>query len=188
MLSPAAAPWVVEVALVLQVLGSTLVVLPLALACSWLLLRAGRRAWAWWLGVCAVGGWGLTQLLKQLVRAERPPDALVEAAGWSFPSGHTTAGIYGWAALGVVALVALPRPWNRWVGALAVTVGVLMGPSRLVLGVHWFSDVVGGLLVAGAWVLAVSAVTLHAARRSAARGAPQADTGVVSGSAGIVRT
>jgi undecaprenyl-diphosphatase len=161
----AAAPGLVPVSLLLAVLGSRLVVLPLVLAVGALLWVRGERCWAGWLVACGVGGWLLTEALKATVRRTRPPDPLLDAVGWAFPSGHTTAGICSWLALGVVAVAVLRRPWNRWLGGAAMIVGVLLGPSRWVLGVHWFTDVLAGWLLAAAWVLAVSAAAsaLHPA-------------------------
>lgn len=161
----AAAPWLVPVSLLLAVLGSRLAALPLVLVVGTLLWARGERRWAGWLVACGVGGWLLTEAVKVTVRRTRPPGELVDTVGWAFPSGHTTAGICSWVALGVAALAVLPRPWNRWLGGAAVTVGLLMGPSRWVLGVHWFTDVLAGWLLAGAWVLTVSAAAspLHPA-------------------------
>jgi undecaprenyl-diphosphatase len=89
-----------------------------------------------------------------------------EPVGSAFPSGHTTAGIYGWVTVGVVAVVLLPAKW-RPLGWVAIGIGLLMGPARLVLGVHWLGDVLAGLLLASAWVLGVTAVLLAPATRPA---------------------
>jgi undecaprenyl-diphosphatase len=70
------------------------------------------------------------------------------------------AGIYGWVVFGIVALYLLRGPWNRIVGVALIAFGVLMGPSRVVFGVHWPTDVLGGWLYASAWVLTVTALLL----------------------------
>ncbi|MBI5467015.1 MAG: phosphatase PAP2 family protein [Candidatus Kerfeldbacteria bacterium] len=94
-------------------------------------------------------------ILKELWGRPRPdPTAVsvrVHEYGFSFPSGHAIAVVL-FAAVVLLTLRHLHRPSYRvawWVLAALV---LLVGWSRLYLGVHWFSDVVGGYLVAGAWI------------------------------------
>ena len=96
--------------------------------------------------------------LKGLVGRERPDIArLVTGDGPSFPSGHVlaTVGFYG-----VLGLIAWRSSTKRslGVGALAASAIViaLVGFSRIYLGVHWMSDVVGGFLVGAVFVLATA--------------------------------
>jgi undecaprenyl-diphosphatase len=157
-------PWLVDAARALAVLGAGVAVLPLVAGTATMLLVAHHRRWAAWLLSCAVGGFALTHLVKRLVGRDRPVGGVDVPLDAAFPSGHTTAGIYGWVTVGVVALCLLPKGWHR-LGYVAIAVGLLMGPSRLVLGVHWLGDVLGGLLAASAWVLGVTAVVLAGAQR-----------------------
>jgi membrane-associated phospholipid phosphatase len=159
-----AAPWLVDTARLLAVLGSTVVVLLLVAVVATVLLARRRPRWATWLLACALGGFALTHLVKRLVGRDRPLGGVDVPLDAAFPSGHTTAGIYGWVTVGVVALCLLPRGWHR-LGYVAIMVGLLMSPSRLVLGVHWLGDVLAGLLLASAWVLGVTAVVLASAQR-----------------------
>ena len=85
-------------------------------------------------------------------------------------------GIYGWAVAGIVLIYVVKRPIGTWLGWILIVVGISFAPSRLVLGVHWPSDVVAGWLLATGWVLVVSAVALTIAYRRQRVG-PQPEKG-----------
>lgn len=129
-----------------------------------LLLLPGRR----WRGIAVlVLGAGLiavvTPALKQVVGRPRPTydDALV-IGGLSFPSGHAS----GIAALGTALVVVLapvlaPVLGLAWRGALlaaVVAVVLLVGVTRILLGVHYLSDVVAGWALGVGWALLVAAL------------------------------
>jgi len=121
----------------------------------WLVRRHARRL-GWWVAVTMVAGGLLGALLKVLVGRHRPDllEPVARAAGFSFPSGHA---LNAALAAGVFVLVLLPvvrRRWLLWTGAGLVT--VLTGLSRIVLGVHWTSDVVAGWLLGVAVVVATA--------------------------------
>jgi undecaprenyl-diphosphatase len=74
---------------------------------------------------------------------------LSHAAGWAYPSGHTTQAVAGW---GILALetVAGGRSRHRVpVVVAASVVAGLVGASRVYLGVHWLTDVLGGITLSG---------------------------------------
>ena len=119
----------------------------------------------------AIAGGGLLDLgLKLLVHRPRPvfPDAFALAPGWSFPSGHSMGAIIGY---GVLAYLLLPgirgrrAPLLRTLVILAALLLIaLIGLSRLYLGVHYFSDVVGGFSAGIVW-LAACVTGMEVARR-----------------------
>ncbi len=87
--------------------------------------------------------------LKALVSRDRPDfQRLVDGTGHSFPSGHVMAAVALW---GLVPLVLTLYTRNRriwWASVLGSGVLIVaIGASRVYLGVHWFSDVIGGLIV-----------------------------------------
>ncbi|MFJ5780190.1 phosphatase PAP2 family protein [Streptomyces sp. NPDC093094] len=132
-----------------------------------------RRAWrlAAWAAVTAVGG-GLTGLLvKVVVERARPAlqDPVAHAPGYSFPSGHAMTATTSFAVFLLVLLPLIPRVWRIpcWCAAVFSVAGV--GFTRVALGVHWFSDVIGGWLL-GLAVVALTAWAFEAWRVDAGRG------------------
>lgn len=100
----------------------------------------------------------LEHLLKLAVDRRRPAlSQLVPGNGPSFPSGHVlaTVGFYG--VMAAVIWRSSNRRSTQVGGYVAATVIILLvGTSRVYLGVHWFTDVVGGMLVGTAFVVAVA--------------------------------
>ncbi|MFG3586385.1 phosphatase PAP2 family protein [Streptomyces sp. NPDC047990] len=107
--------------------------------------------------LCCVGCLAAAQAVRyavmSLVSRPRPPVAewATHATGWSFPSGHTTTSAVSGGLLVLALLARAPRGGRP----LALVVGcwsVLVGLSRVYLGVHWFSDVLGGWLLSLCWL------------------------------------
>ena len=134
------------------------------------LLWRPHRLWAQWLMWSAIVGFAVQNIVKELVGRERPAwsESAFHPLTASFPSGHAMSGVTMWVVLGTILLVApVGGRLPRIVGVLALAVGLLMGPSRLVLGVHWPSDVLGGWLLGGAVVCGTAAaVRWFAVRRA----------------------
>lgn len=127
-------------------LGSLLVLGPLALAVvAWLALRRQGHA-ALWLLATITGGRLAVEGIKLLVERPRPPQAdwLDIVASWSFPSAHSAG-----AMLTAIALAAIAG--TRGAMAMGVAFAMLIGWSRLALGVHWPGDVLAGWGFALAW-------------------------------------
>jgi membrane-associated phospholipid phosphatase len=151
-------------------LGSTVAMAVLAVAVGVWLWFAGRRADAV-LAVGAMSGAGLVfRGLKELLDRPRPPldGQLVHATNESLPSGHATMAIV---VIGTLIVLAWQgrAPAGRAVLVAAATLWVgAVGLTRIYLGVHWFSDVVAGWLVGGAWLaLCVAAWSWWRARTTA---------------------
>lgn len=136
-------------------LGSTPVVVPLLIAVG-LVARRWRGSWRPLLFLAAtVAGATLTSTVIKIVIARPRPvsGALVRALGYAFPSGHSTTAAATWLAIAVVlGPLITRRALQILVGTVAVVVVVLVGVSRVYLGVHAPTDVLGGWALGALWV------------------------------------
>lgn len=122
------------------------------LAGAWL-WREGRGRLAAGLLLVILVGRGLTEAQKYWIARARPDlePHLVLVKTWSFPSGHATSSMIFYLTV-ALALSAGTR-WHRLAAAAAVLLALLIGTSRVMLGVHWPSDVIGGWAFGMLWVL-----------------------------------
>ncbi len=146
--------WVTSAAEVLTHLADTPVYIAIAAAVAVLLLVAKRHRLAAFVACVAVGQWLLSNLVKHLVQRERPDlDRLVDASGYSFPSGHATAAAALFLALALVVITLRPT-WHRVaVLVVGISMGVAVAATRVLVGVHWTTDVLAGLALGWSWCL-----------------------------------
>lgn len=129
------------------------------------LWRRERRGVALWAAATIVVGGLIGWLLKVIVDRERPvlPDPVAFAPGDAFPSGHALNVTLG---AGILLLLAMPQlsaggRAAAWAGAVFLIVSVAY--TRVALGVHWVSDVLGGIVL-GVALLAVSVAVFESRR------------------------
>lgn len=152
-----ATPFATKVFLVITALGSGETMLPAGLIVTGLFVW--RRRWlnaSGWL-ISLVGAVALNVLLKQIFERPRPTfvDPIIVETSYSFPSGHAMVPLILYGMMAYFAVLAL----KSWQGRTTVVFGValliiLIGFSRMYLGVHYFSDVIAGFAAGGVWLSA----------------------------------
>jgi undecaprenyl-diphosphatase len=141
-------------------LGYYWVVLPLLAGAVLVFYLEGWRLSAVLLIVSTAGSVFLTTVLKAVFRRARPElfESGYTASFFSFPSGHATVAVGFYGALTLILAYRL-RGLARWaVVSGGVLLVLLIGFSRLYLGVHYPTDVLAGFLAAPLWVISVGAV------------------------------
>ena len=159
--------WLHEMVRDITALGSfALLGLIVAYVCSYLYL-AGKRSAAWFVLASVLGGTALSTLLKMGYNRPRPDlVTMSEQFTASFPSGHAMLSAVTFLTLG--ALLARFAPTRRLQvfsigGAILLT--ILVGLSRLYLGVHYPSDILAGWCLGSAWALLCSIMAIMMQRR-----------------------
>lgn len=137
----------------LSLAGTVLIVL--------LVKRCYRTAGFWVL--TALGGLLGVQLLKWAIHLPRPVAIYHGASAYGFPSGHTTMSVilYGFLAILLARKLSGVWRWGLFSGVLFIS--FVIGFSRLYLGAHWLSDVLGGYFIGTSWTAFMGIAWLKAA-------------------------
>jgi len=161
--------WLTTLADGITQLGAGAVVYPLTLTAV-LVAVVGYRRWAEaaLVAVALLSGQSLRALTNRLVDRPRPPHAdwLINASGRAWPSGHTATAVLAYGLLVALFWPILTRAVIRVAAVAAATlIALAVGLSRVYLGVHWPSDVLGGWAFGALWltiaVTAISALRFH---------------------------
>jgi undecaprenyl-diphosphatase len=145
---------------VVTIFGSEVFLVPFGAFVIWRLVAMGRRHAAVLFTLAAAGGEVLDFLLKVSFRRTRPEAYFGYAlpSSYSFPSGHS---MLSACFFGTLAAVVAPKLSNTWqkigVWAAAAVATLLIGTSRIYLGVHYPSDVAAGYAAAIIWIAGVRA-------------------------------
>lgn len=128
--------------------------------------------------VVAVLAWagesGGVRIGKEVVARDRPPEAirLVQAHGWSYPSGHAATAALAFTVLAMCVMAVTRHRAVRVLGWLAAGLAVAATAfSRVELGVHWTTDVIASVVFTAAWLTAIA--VLFAGRLRPANRTPQ---------------
>lgn len=137
-------------------LGNPITLTILVISVAVALLRFGQRTLAGWLILVTAGGAVTETALKLVIRRARPglETAILDAHGTSFPSGHAmnTSIVLGAIALAIARVMHPTLGGSKIPVALAATISVAVASTRILLGVHYLSDVTAGFLLAIVWL------------------------------------
>jgi undecaprenyl-diphosphatase len=149
-------PWLEPAAVDITALGGTTVLTFMTITIAGYLLMARRHAAALQVAVSIGGGALLSSLLKMAFDRPRPdlvPHAVAVASA-SFPSGHAMLSAVAYLTIGGLLMRVQTRLATKvYVLTTAVLLTVLIGISRIYLGVHWPTDVLAGWCIGAAWAL-----------------------------------
>ena len=153
--TPIGPAWLLHAAGDITSLGGVTVLSLLTVLLTAYLLVAGKKALALFIALCISGGWLISTLMKIAVGRPRPDIVphLVHVSDLSFPSGHAMLSAITYLTLG--ALLARGRSNSERVFLMgsAIVLTVMIGFSRIYLGVHYPSDVIGGWCAGTVWAL-----------------------------------
>lgn len=136
-------------------IGSFPMVIVLFIVVSYFLYRAlNYRTELFLFGTVIIGASILNQILKQLFQRARPDFyRLIGIGGYSFPSGHAMSAFATYGILTFLLWRHIPNRLGRTVLVIISSVFILMiGISRIYLGVHYPSDIIGGYFASGLWL------------------------------------
>lgn len=152
--------WVVHAADGFSAVGTSvaylIVFVPLVAALLW----QHRPRQAGLVALATIGSALLNSGVKVLVDRQRPVviDPVAHAPGFSFPSGHAQAAMTGYLVLLVLVQPLVRGAWRALAVAVAAIMVLAIGASRVLLSVHYVSDVLAGYALGAAWTMFVVAV------------------------------
>jgi membrane-associated phospholipid phosphatase len=156
--------WATTLLKVLTWLGSTAVLWPVIGTVALLLIMRSRRWREAGFLVLALGASVLlSDGVKGLVDRPRPPAAirLVHVTGTAYPSGHAMDATAAYAALVLVLSASWSRKTRPILFSSAAGLALVVGWSRIYLGTHWLTDVLGGYALGGLLVMILAAPLLR---------------------------
>ncbi len=152
-----ATPSLTRVAIIITDLGSAYIELSLMLIVgAFLLFRLKHQRETVLLAISLSGAWLLNIILKELFRRARPDIIhLVQAGGYSFPSGHAMVAVAFYGVIGYLLWINLRNHSKPSVYVVLITFALILaiGISRIYLGVHFASDVIAGYAAGGVWAI-----------------------------------
>jgi undecaprenyl-diphosphatase len=164
---PIGPEWLVEAMVDITALGSTSVITLLTIFTTGFLLASRKYVSAAIVPVSVSGAAIAMDTLKALFERPRPDVVphLVEVTSASFPSGHAMVATAAYLTLGVLMAEASRRSVSIYVMVCAISIALLVGFSRVYLGVHWPTDVLAGWCAGAAWAMGCWLLTYRVVER-----------------------
>jgi undecaprenyl-diphosphatase len=146
-------PTLVPIARFFTALGEPTILISASIIIALLLWAAGHRHLPFVFVAITMAGRGLSEAQKYWIARARPDleTHLVVVKTSSFPSGHANSSMIFYLTLALI--LASGTKWRGVAVAGALTLAIMVGLSRVMLGVHWPSDVIGGWAFGMLWVL-----------------------------------
>ncbi|RLQ95254.1 phosphatase PAP2 family protein [Falsibacillus albus] len=155
-------PFWTHIMLGVTLLGSVKWIVILTSMTVMLLFLFKHRLLAVYVAVSISCGGLFNWLLKWIFKRERPDiEPIIQEQGYSFPSGHSMGSFIFYGTLAFILFKLYKQKWAKIFGALlAIFLVFFIGISRIYLGVHYPSDIVGGFTAGAAWTT-ISIITYH---------------------------
>ncbi|WP_433742622.1 phosphatase PAP2 family protein [Falsibacillus pallidus] len=146
-------PFWTKVMVSITFLGSVRWIMILSIATALILLMFKHRILCLYVIVAVSLGGAFNWILKSIFHRQRPDiEPIIEEQGYSFPSGHSMGSFIFYGALAFILFKLYQNRWAKIAGVFLVSILVLsIGISRIYLGVHYPSDIVGGYTAGAAW-------------------------------------
>jgi membrane protein DedA with SNARE-associated domain/membrane-associated phospholipid phosphatase len=145
-------PWADRIFVTLTEFGDSFV--DICLSGTVILVLLGKRCHrtaGFWV-IAALGGLVGVQLLKWAIHLPRPANLYHGASAFGFPSGHTTMSVILYGFLAIMLVRGFSSSWRWGIFVVFLLVSFVMAISRLYLGAHWLSDVLGGFFIGTSWI------------------------------------
>lgn len=146
--------WLDPIMVFITDIGDPRVLLVICVGLSAILLIRHRKAEAMTIAIAGFGALGLNFVLKNLFARTRPElwSRIVDVRNYSFPSGHAMLSMVIYGLLGYLLATQFYR-WRGVIATLSTLLILLIGFSRLYLGVHWLTDVIAGYAAGMVWLI-----------------------------------
>ncbi len=163
-------PLITQMAVDLTSLGSSTVVALLVALCIGVFVLLKDWLGAVHLIIASLGSGFCVYAFKSILERPRPHvvPQLIEVTGFSFPSGHALGATALYLTIAIISARHFPRLGQRAVlFSFASLIALLIGGTRIYLGVHYPTDVASGMLLGAAWAFLVAAGTLSLTKKTA---------------------